>query len=151
MEIGSLLLPLFLLWALGTLLLLLRKEMAWAWKISALLVFAFYCGWMFPALKQSYEAMGPDPLQEVIALLKALIAVLPVVLLVVWPVMALVAYFTAISQQAERIVRNLVLVTLFYWVFWFVCLGLGLSTTEAVDHLLPNDLHLPELPAPPSN
>ena len=63
MEIGSLLLPLFLLWALGTLLLLLRKEMAWAWKISALLVFAFYCGWMFPALKQSYE-WGPIPCRK---------------------------------------------------------------------------------------
>ena len=157
--------PLFALWALALVLVLVRRSIPLVWRLSALFVFVFYAAWYAP------ELFGPiasewleRPVAQAALFLVALIRILPVMLLFAWPALLFLASRERTAEAAGRHLRTLTVLTLFYWVFWLSAYARGvdlsaggleremhelLKLPAAVEREI-QELDLPELPEPPS-
>ena len=158
MQMTDWILPLFVVWALGLLYVLFRRSIPVYWKISAVLVFVFYGAWYSPVLTgPAFQLWRDAPLRQAPLLLAALIQVLPLLLLIFWPVLLFVAARERTAENAVRLLRTLTLMTLFYWVFWLGAYATGQDMSpkglqETLQGLVPEDLemNLPDLPQPPA-
>ena len=148
MGIDQILLLLLFLWCLGTVLVLFRRELSMVWKISAVLVFGLYALWYYPDWSAAYQRLIGAPEIEILVVLTAILDILPVVLLIVWP-FVIFHVFQSTPGQAQNTLRNMILLTLFYWVLWFVCYSAGFTPSDALRHYLPESLELPAIPEPP--
>ena len=118
MDIRALLLPYFLAWALLLLLLLFRSECKWIWKTAVVCVFLFYALWFWPELQQTSRRYAQRFDLELLHFLRNIGRLLPFILLILWPIALYKAYVTASAAKVERILRNMLLLTLIYWLWW---------------------------------
>lgn len=118
MDLQALLLPLFLLWFAALGLLCFRGEIAWIWKGAGLFIFLFYTLFFGEELLKSWDRYTMQFLMEFPRFLTNFMKLLPFLLLLFWPVFLLIAYNSNSIRRSERIIRNMVLLTLFYWLFW---------------------------------
>ncbi|MCR9144928.1 MAG: hypothetical protein NXI24_22010 [bacterium] len=165
MEMTHWIAPLFIVWTLALLTVLLRRSIALVWRISALLVLIFYGAWYAP------ELFGPglmswidQPLQQGALFLVALIQITPLVLLFAWPWILFQASRERTAEAAGKHLATLTVLTLFYWIFWLGAYARGvdlspgglesemralLELPAAVKSEL-ETLDLPDLPQPPA-
>ena len=118
MNLQAILPLLFLLWLLAILLTLLRGDISWVWKIAVLLIFLFYLSWFWPETKQEAYKYSSNFTTALILLQHNLLKLLPFLLLLLWPVVLIQSYKSRSTIRSENILRNIVLLTLFYWLFW---------------------------------
>ncbi len=137
------------IWALGAVALLLRKEISWSWRISALLLLGFYAIWFRTELQAAYAALGADWSTQAWRFVDGIFRLLPVLLLLLWPLAVWMALFSRSPGFAHNLLRNLSLITLFYWLFWLLAYWNGMDPAQGIRALLPESLPLPALPAPP--
>ncbi len=156
MELDHIILPLFLLWLVGLVLLLFRRTIPLAWKISAVLVFVFY-GIYFS--RELFDAALPRYIEdwgtELPRFLSAVVTLFPLLLVLFWPFALIAIHRNRTAEEALVFLRNLVLVTLFFWCFWFLAYFLGWDMSagvgEALQNALPEKLEIPEwLQNPPT-
>ncbi len=145
-----LVLPLFGLWAFGLFLLLFRSGPGWVWKISSILIFVFYALWFRDSIfasQELYRGAFNTTVPVFFGLLKELMAV---GLFFLWPLMVYVAFQVGAPEQSAGLVRTMVLLTLFFWLFWLLNFFLAPWPEETLRQLLPEKFTLPQLPQPPT-
>ncbi|MEQ9363460.1 MAG: hypothetical protein RIF32_04415 [Leptospirales bacterium] len=165
MEMTHWIAPLFVLWTLALLLVLLRRSIPLVWRLSSLLVLIFYGAWYAP------ELMGPvvgewidQPVQRAALFLVALIQIFPLILIFAWPLMLFQASRERTAEAAGKHLRTLTIVTLFFWLFWLGAYARGADLRSRgleveIRKLLElpasvgrgiQELDLPALPQPPA-
>ncbi len=143
MNIEHLILPFFLLWFFLLLMLLLRRNFSLVWKLSASLILLFYLLWYFQNLNAAYLRYRQDFFIELFSFFKTLFHFLPVVLLLAWPLTLFITYKHPLPKNSEHILRNITLLTLFFWLFWIVSFYVDLRLESWVKGLLFKKFSLP--------
>lgn len=149
MELDHIILPLFALWLIGLGLLLFRRTIPLIWKISAVLVFVFYAIYfsheLFDVALTRYLA---DWGSELPRFLGAAVALIPLLLVLLWPFALIAIHRNRTAEEALVFLRNLVLFTLFFWCFWFLAYFLGWKLDaglgDALLKALPEKIEVPE-------
>lgn len=118
MDLQAILVPLFFLWFAALALFCFRRDIAWIWKGSALVIFLFYLLFLGEELLKGWERYSLHFIMEFPRFLSSFMRLLPLLLLLFWPIFLLIAYNSNSIRRSEKILRNLVLLTLFYWLFW---------------------------------
>ena len=118
MDLQAVLVPLFLLWFAALCLLCFRREIASIWKGAALIIFLFYLLFLGQELLSAWDRYSKQFAMEFPRFLTNFMKLLPFLLLLFWPIFLLIAYNSNSIRRSEKILRNLVLLTLFYWLFW---------------------------------
>ena len=124
MALKAILLPLFLLWFVALLLSFTRRDLATIWKFSSLTIFIFYTMWFWPELSYLWNGYTNHFIREISQFFDSLIQIFPLLLIFSWPCILLLSYNSKTISGSERVLQNIVLLTLFYWLFLFAS-GLG--------------------------
>lgn len=149
MELSILIAPLFFFWGLGILFLLFRGGVSWIWKICAVLIFLFYFFWFqndFFASWASYRDRFADSFLVFLSSLPDLTALF---LFLFWPPALFITFFTASNSVAKGFLRTFILITLFYWLFWFFHNTVQHIPLEKLRPYLPERIEMPHVPQPP--
>ena len=119
MELNVVFFPVFALWGLALLLLLFRRGLEALWKLCALLIFTFYVIWFRADIAASLGQLAAfsKTFPLFLARLGDLIALC---LILFWPVALFGAFFSPVPEAARSVVKRLVLVTVFFWLFWLL-------------------------------
>ncbi|MBX7057252.1 MAG: hypothetical protein K1X75_04255 [Leptospirales bacterium] len=149
MSLTQLVAPLLLLWALGVLFLLIRSEVPWLWRISGLLIFSFYALFFRTELAHAFGALQSNWSEQLWSYLATAWAFLPLFLLLFWPIAVWIAAAARSPGLAHSLLRNLAVLTLFYWLFWMLAAATGFDFSADLRRILPENLPLPALPQPP--
>jgi len=120
MDFQWILLPLFFVWALGSVFLLFQRKLDWLWKISSVLLFFLYAVWFREAILASYEAYSRETAAGIVKFFQASWHVLGLTLLAAWPMVLWSGVFSRAKEEANRRLKLMTLVTLFYWAFRFM-------------------------------
>ncbi|MBI3395991.1 MAG: hypothetical protein HY042_09160 [Spirochaetia bacterium] len=150
LNLDGLILPLFIVWFLGVFVIIFRRGIEAMWKISAVLIFVFYMIWFRDALILDWERYR-DHFSGSVVLLAAWTGELTgFALLLFWPVVSMTAAYTLAGGASKSMLRTFVLLTLFYWMFWFLNRFVyPLPVAEWAGHL-PDKIQW-ELPKPPTH
>ena len=149
MELSHIILPLFLVWTIGMLLLLIRRRFAPVWKISIFFVWLFYLLWFWNELfVVALARYIEDYASELPRMLGGVVAFIPVILLVLWPIVVWMAYRSRDLNASVVLLRNMTLFTLFFWMFWLLAHVLSFPLAEqglgqAVRQVLPEKIEIP--------
>lgn len=149
-NLTPILLPLFGLWTLGILLVLFRRGLGAAYKISALLIYVFYGLWFLEPTLASlslYLSSLNTVLPELFGLFKNLAGL---GLLFLWPLALFAVFQMGGTDRAAGLLRTMVLLTLFFWLFWLLNYFLAPWPEELLRSLLPDQLQMPDIPPPPT-
>lgn len=119
MNLEPLYLPIFGLWGAGALFLLFRRDVEWVWKISTVLLLAFYVIWFQKEIGHSWAIYQKGLFKTVPLLLETTGNITALTLLVLWPLGVLVAVFSRSHLTGRSVLKFLTLLTLFYWIFRF--------------------------------
>lgn len=138
--------PLALFWGLALLLVLFRRRLGASWKIGALLLYVFYVIWFREAILQAWQGFHEQFGVSLFAMLGALWQEVGRTLMLVWPVFLLIVFFLASDRSASWILRMLVVLTLFYWLFFFLFRSLPEGWARPYQEKLPQKLEIPSLP-----
>jgi hypothetical protein len=138
--------PLALFWGLALLLVLFRRRLGASWKIGALLLYVFYVIWFREAILQAWQGFHEQFGVSLFAMLDALWQEVGRTLMLVWPVFLLMVFFLASDRSASWILRMLVVLTLFYWLFFFLFRSLPEGWARPYQEKLPQKLEIPSLP-----
>lgn len=147
MDLRSILLPLFILWSFGSLLLLFRRRVEAIWRISAFLIFLFYLLWFRADLVASYLAYMGAFNHTVVSLLHFSHQAIGFSLLLFWPLALYVAFIAGSRGLSSGLMRFLVLVTLFYWIFSLALQVTNFDPMAPLERWLPEKVHLPAVPS----
>ena len=110
--------PLWGLWILALILISFRRDISLLWKISILLIFVFYTIFFWEDIIRGWNNYKNGFFTELLHFLFRFLELVPLLLLLNWPVVLLIAYNNSNSRNTERILCYMVLITLFYWLFW---------------------------------
>lgn len=120
---SPLLLPLFLVWFFGLVVLVFRRVFPLAWRLAALLIFIAFFFLMGDVLARQLDLWQSAPLAELLALLEALARVAMGFFLVAWPVTLVIIFYKADFAGAARLLRRMVWLTAIYlFLFLFYAL-----------------------------
>ncbi len=150
MDLESILLPMFVLWLLGLLFTVFRGGMEMIWKIPAVLISVFYVIWFRNELGTSLHHYQENFALSFVAFLTGLGHAGGLILFLLWPVVLLYSGYAASSSAARGFLRFMVIVTLLYWIFWFVDHFVYTIPVGNLTRVLPEKLHF-EMPKPPSH
>ncbi len=120
MSLDLIYLPVFILWAFGVLLILFRRGLEWIWKLSILFLFVFYGIWFFDEIHRSWNLFTLGGGRSVASLFKAASGALTIFFLIFWPAALLIAFFNSSVDSSRAILRPLLVITIFFWLFWFL-------------------------------
>ncbi len=149
MEFKIIIGPVFFLWGLAMLLVLFRGGIDWIWKICSVLIFGFYCLWFREELTHSWHDYSEKFGSSLIDLVSGAGPVIAFTLFLFWPIALFIAFFSASKTVGRAFVRTMVLITLFYWIFWFFHAYVQHIPVEYLRSWLPEKIQIPSLPAPP--
>lgn len=149
MQLSEWMPAIFLVWSIGLIFVLFRGSIPGVWRLAALLLFLFYCGVYYQELLAVAGRFRADYGRELPKLLVALVQLAPIFLILFWPIALWMAFFAPGERFGGALVRNLSLVTLFYWLFWLGSWKLGYTLEDGLRKILPERVELPELPDPP--
>ncbi len=149
MEFTTILLPLFAFWLLALCLFWSRPDLSLVWKVAVGLIFFFYTIVFSNELLKTWNLYTQNFLKNFPKIFEDIISVLPVLLLLFWPFVLIVAYNNTSTRRTENLVRLLVLVTLFYWVYWMGAKYFDLSKDKIVKNPIVKIITGFHLPPPP--
>ncbi len=142
MELKALYFPLFVLWIPALLLYLLRGGGGLLWKLSVLLVSLFYGIWFQPEIMASALLFRDSTDRAVVEFLSSFMDLTGLLLMLLWPLVLLVGYYAASPLLHRKMVRSFVILTLFYWLFWFAGFYLGDQPARWIKSILPSRIQL---------
>lgn len=149
-ELKSILLPVYAIWAFLLIFFLFRRGPGALWKSCAILIFAFYGIYHYKELILSYQAFQNSFNVTFVGMIIQMFRSLGSVLFLIWPVMLWVAYYAASDELSRTVVRWMVLLTLFFWVFYFLFEFYPPVDRATVEGWLPDRFSLPDIPSPPT-
>ncbi len=138
--------PLALVWGIGLLLVLFRRGAGIPWKLAALLLFVFYVVWFRELILQGKEDFQLQFGTSILLLLSTLWQEIGRTLMLLWPVLLFMIFFLASDRSASYLLRLFVILTLFYWLFYFLFLSLPEDWYRPYVEMLPQRLEMPALP-----
>ena len=119
MEIKVIFLPLMAVWGLALLFLLFRGGLESVWKGAGVILFIFYAIWFHREIAGSYRLYLQN-LSAVMPIFFITIGdLIAVSLVLAWPVGISIAFFTKSSEFSRGIMKSLLFITLFFWIFRF--------------------------------
>ena len=71
-------------------------------------------------------------------------------LFLLWPVMLWVSYYASSDELSKTGIRWMVLLTLFFWVFYFLFEFYPPVDRSTVEGWLPDRFSMPSIPSPPT-
>ncbi|MCB1139479.1 MAG: hypothetical protein KDK23_12015, partial [Leptospiraceae bacterium] len=72
------------------------------------------------------------------------------VLFLLWPVMLWVSYYATSDELSRTVIRWMVLLTLFFWVFYFLFEFYPPVDRATVESWFPGQFSVPDIPSPPT-
>jgi len=138
--------PLALFWGIALFFVLFRRRLGAAWKIGALLLYIFFVVWFREPILQGWNGFHYQFGASLFAMLAALWLEVGRTLMLVWPVFLVMVFFFASDRSASWILRVLVVLTLFYWLFFFLFRSLPEGWAKPYQEKIPQKLEMPALP-----
>ncbi len=122
---NAVLLPLFVIWGVFALVLLFQRRIDLYLRLSAALIFLFYTALFWPDLGVSASGYQNSLRSTLAALASAFMPGLGVLLLVFWPFVILVSFYSIHQSLARGLLRIFIVLTLFYWLIQFAAPRIG--------------------------
>ena len=139
-----------IIWTIGWLLMVFRKDIDLVWKFCVLFILIFYLILNSSVLLNYFHEFEKGTIQVhniIIIVFESALAWLPVFILLLWPITLFSSVFL-LPKQAQSRIMLLTLVSLFYWIFWFLNSWLDLNMDQLIVKWL-QDWKIPSLPQPP--
>ena len=149
-ELKSILLPVYCFWCFLLLFFLFRRGPGALWKASAVLIFVFYGIYQYQELMLSYQAFRDQFNVTVVGMVIHLFKSFGSVLFLLWPVMLWVSYYASSDELSRTVIRWMVLLTLFFWIFYFLFEFYPPVDRATVEGWFPGRFSVPEIPSPPT-
>ncbi|MBU44569.1 MAG: hypothetical protein CMN76_15215 [Spirochaetaceae bacterium] len=149
-ELKSIILPVYALWCFLLLFFLFRRGPGALWKGCAFLIFAFYGIYHYNELIQSYQAFVDQFNKTTVSMVIQIFRSFGSVLFLLWPVMLWVSYYASSDELSKTVIRWMVLLTLFFWVFYFLFEFYPPVDRSTVEGWLPDRFSMPSIPSPPT-
>ncbi|MCB1166562.1 MAG: hypothetical protein KDK33_10430 [Leptospiraceae bacterium] len=149
-DLRNIILPIFVIWAFVLLFFLFRRGPGALWKSCAILIFLFYGAYHYKELQESYQAFLLHFNKTTIAAIIDLFKGFGAVLFWMWPVALWISYYATSDELARTSIRWMVLLTLFFWVFFFLFTFYPPVDRTTAEGWLPGTFKMPEIPSPPT-
>lgn len=134
---GDVIFPLMVFWGIALILYFIRSEQELIWKVSVILIFFFYFLWF----KDDFFLAMRNLLDHTNVYLPGMIKVtgqlLGLGLLILWPLILFFSFFSASPALSRDMVRMITVITLFYWLFWFLFYFTGNPFEDSLNKILP--------------
>lgn len=113
--LGQVALPLFIIWAIALILSFFRREIEFIWKAFFTLIFFFYVILFYQEIMASYVRLVHDYPYEIRNYIYGIGKAYFFALIILWPLVLLRIYYSASDYLSERIIKTMVMATMFYW------------------------------------
>ena len=138
--------PVAALWGIGLFLLLFRRRIGFVGKLGAVLLYAFYVIWFRDQILIGYDGFRFQFGSSLFAALAAVWQETGRSLLLVWPLAVFFVFFAASDKVSSWLLKTMVVVTLFFWLFFFLFRSLPDGWQIQYQKMLPDKLEMPKLP-----
>ncbi len=150
LELKSIILPVYVIWCFLLLFFLFRRGPGALWKACGVLIFVFYGIYHYREIMDSYTAFEQSFNVTLVSMGISLFKSFGSVLFLLWPVMLWVSYYASSDELSKTVIRWMVLLTLFFWVFYFLFEFYPPVDRSTVEGWLPGKFSVPDIPSPPT-
>ena len=147
MDMNAILFPLFAIWGIFSIVLLFQKRIEWHLRISALLICAFYIVLFYSEAHQSFESYRDSFRTTLGALLTSVLPFVGLLLLVFWPFVILISFYSIHASLARGLLRIFTVLTLLFWFLQFALPRMGWHLDPFLSRV-PEKVHVPEIQTP---
>lgn len=141
--------PVAVFWCLSLLFVLFRRRLGFIWKIAALLLFVFYVVWFREPIFIGLANFQNQFASTFLAVIKEIWVDFGRSLILLTPVLLFLVFFKVSDKGAATLLRFIVVLSLFYWLFFFLFQSLPPNWANPIESKLPKKLELPKMPRIP--
>ncbi|MBW7857605.1 MAG: hypothetical protein H3C43_04760 [Leptonema sp. (in: Bacteria)] len=138
--------PVAVFWCVALLFVLFRRRLGFIWKFAALLLFVFYLVWfrepILVGLANFQNQFGPT----LVIVCKEIWIDFGRSLILLTPVLLFIVFFKVSDKGSATLLRFLVVLSLFYWLFFFLFQSLPPNWADSIETKLPKKLEMPKMP-----
>lgn len=117
--IDQIVVPVFILWFVGIILVLFRKDLEILWKLSFLFLFVVYLILFGKEWSNALDRLEANPGWEIRSYIYGLGKAIFYFLFILWPITMIRLYYIGSKELAKHTASLLVTITILYWMlFW---------------------------------
>jgi uncharacterized membrane protein YfcA len=117
--IDQIVFPVFILWFVGIILVLFRKDLEILWKVSFLFLFVVYLILFGKEWSLALDRLESNPGWEIRNYIYGMGKAIFYFLFILWPITMIRLYYTGSKELAKHTASLLVTITIIYWMlFW---------------------------------
>ena len=149
MEFSSILFLIFTIWLIAIILIFTRPDISFVWKLTLGVIYFYYILIFNNELINTWNLYYNNFFKNFPLIFLDFISILPVLLILYFPFLLFVAYNNTSTKRTENLIRYIVLLTLFYWLYWVLIKHFKLNLTDLSKNPLFKILSEFKLPPPP--
>ena len=118
--IDQIILPIFILWLIGIILSFFKRDLEFLWKAFFLLFFLFYVIQFHEELFLGFYRFKYNYAKEIVGWIYGIGKASYFFLLLSWPISLIRIYYSASGYLSEITIRIQVIVTVVYWILFYM-------------------------------